>query len=381
VASLLLAWGCASSPQPTKSPSAAQQGIPRLPDERVEKVRELAPELAAQLRRLEASAVQYAERGQWETAEDLAMLAQLTLVSTLELHARTLRQDQLQRGAAAEEDTATDSEPEEQTRPRDAQQETVSASAETTSASTPSPAPKKDPQPQARPSPEQTEASPEPSSEDGSGAQADSSAASKPVAERLSRLAERLAQLESNSKKDDTGADLALERAQTALIEGDRALAEGLEHRARDLADEASRVLDAFENDERVEAVDGTPERESLVRDARQHLGDALVVRGQMMAVRVDSLVRLRDGSLQVQTAATLNHLRSLVRVYRRIPLLLVSYGDPAESSPDRKQLKTYLADRFQISKKRLHLPENASAHPDMSEGTYLIFKLSDSSS
>ncbi|MEM9071244.1 MAG: hypothetical protein AAGE52_22220 [Myxococcota bacterium] len=324
---LLLAFACTRTPPP-----ASPLPLPRLSDARLQQVRAELPELAERVQRIHQLAEAFSARGDRAAAEELATLAEVTLLSASQLLERTPPPPPVPIAAPepepSEEEAQPETESEEET-PREARR------------------PRR-----ARPEPE-----PEPvATED----------PAVGVRERLATLATRLRTLSASDTEDR----VALDGVQTALIEGDRALAEGLVQRATELADEAERRLSSITG----EQPPSEAEPRTFEDEARRLLGERAIFRGGVVAVRLDSSLRF-DREWRTDDAPLLSHLRSLVRGYRTVRLLLVSVGE-GRGEFRESSLAEHLVERFQIPASRLQRVERPGL--SLPRGTYLVFRPSE---
>ncbi|MFK7991390.1 MAG: hypothetical protein AB8I08_35565 [Sandaracinaceae bacterium] len=300
-----------------------------------------SPELARLVVELRRASEQRAEAGDLAEAARLAHLSDVSLLGALELVARS---------EAAERE--------------------VVVLREVAARPTPvaiEPAPEPEP-PAARRRPLARQPRPttaEPAAQEPAPVPEDPSAA---VRAQLASLADRLSRLESTPTNR-----VGFDSVQNSLIEADRALAEGSFDRASQLAIAAERQLAGLTGEAPPHAV-AAPERGLLV-DARRELGERAIVRGRLVAVQLDPLVRFRDGAWQPRRAGPLTPLRALARRYRDAVLLLVTVGEPSDASfaNQREALSTFLHQRFQVPAQRIVWRAQVGA--SLPQGTYLVLR------
>ncbi|MBX3271382.1 MAG: hypothetical protein KF729_14040 [Sandaracinaceae bacterium] len=346
--------GCASAPRPAPALLPRSGALPALPASRVALVEQRAPELAELFARVHELAEMYARRGELHLARELAHLAQLGLLSAAELahrldasEVRVSAREELDaveaaardREAALEEarrlaEAAEAQRPRRRSRPAAAEDEAAGAGAE--------------------------EASDEPPAEPGEG---------EAVRVQLARLAQRLSAL---SPSDDR--QVVVAAIQNALIAADRALAEDLVARAQEHAAEAARLLANLTGEPAPAAPAGAaPSAEAFVRDARARLGARATVHAGAVALRLDGLVRYRDGRWSAGAAEPLDELGALVRAYRSSALRLVTV-EPASGSPfvaQQDTLRAFLAGHLRVPSSRLAVVERVSFA--LPPGAYLV--------
>lgn len=355
VVAALWATACASSPAVARRQPVTRP-LPEIHRQRLNRVHADAPEVAELVVRIHRLASEYAARGEIATAEELAALARVTLLSTSELLAR-LEIARLQAGSASApviaadiaDQAEPDSEPGGEVTEREARRETrrrrraarradVAMGPEVT--------------------PEVAEAAENGGSDPLDGGDA--------VSGRLAHLASRLSEIEPTEETR-----VVIEGVQTRLIGADRALAEGLFHRAAELATEAEHLLASLTGGSAPApaATDGS----GFLRDMRDRLGSRGGAYGSEVAVQLDTVVRWQDRSWRARAVDTLDGLRALVRGYRSAGLTLVTVGEPTSSAfaQQRDALTSYLARRFQIQADRLRWV--GSVRLPLSRGTYLI--------
>lgn len=330
-ACLLLGCGGATSvapPAPAPPPAA-------LSADRVTRLRERAPELAHHVLRLDALARARAESGDAEAANELASLAEVTLLAASEMIARHDAEV-----AAGLVSGAHD--------PEVPPEEIIAVAPE------PEPA---EPPRRRRRRPTEVEEAPE---------------ETPPPVDQAARVRERLAQLATRLGRLD-GADnrVAVESVQTSLIEADRALAEGLVERAEEFAMEADRALAALTGEP---TATEASESSDLVSDARRRLGARATVRGGEVAIRLDTMLGYENGQWRARDERAADHLRTLVRGYRaaRISLVTVGTATAPEFASERDALVSYLVGRFQIPTSRLTWSGRRSS---LAPGTYLLLQ------
>lgn len=191
------------------------------------------------------------------------------------------------------------------------------------------------------------------------------------VRRRLSRMANEVAEIRTSLPTDQR---VALEGVETALIQADRALSEGLQRRAEELAEQAERLLQGITGENRTPSPESKGgEGEGFFTDARKSLGERAIVRGGVVAVRLDGLVHYRDKAWSTPENSPLDGVRSLVRGYREVGLSLVTVGPASHEafSTQRDALREHLSSRFQISSARVSW--RGSTELRLEPGTYLI--------
>jgi len=197
-----------------------------------------------------------------------------------------------------------------------------------------------------------------------------------PVRQRLSELANELARVRTEIPADKK---VALEGVQSTLIEADRALGEGLIRRAEELASQAELLLRGLEGkpapapEPVVEPEVAAEQGKGFLADARDTLGKRAIVRGGVVAVRLDSLVHFREAEWTIPPSSPLDGVRSLVRSYREVGLGVVTVGSPSqgEFSKHKTELLEQLSVHFRISPGRVSWL--ASTDLRLEPGTYLI--------
>lgn len=339
-----VASGCApKQPPPPAAPvpalAPAPISISPLPPEALARVREGAPAAAGAIERLHALAERAAAEGDAPRARELAELSLITLASV---------------GAALEQPVGPAPASEEEPEP------TAEPAAEAEPGDDDKPARRRGTR--KRRAPVDAEALPMP----GPPTPEDETA---PIRQRLASLAEDLKKARETARPGDR---VALEGVQTTLIEADRALAEGLLERAQGLADEADRLLAGITGEKAV-----APAKESggFFEDAHARLGERAIIRGGVVAVRIDDAVHYRDGSWQGDATSFLEHVRPLVRGYRTATVTLVTVGEPTQKAfvSSRDALARYLAQRFQVDAERIKPRDSTDVR--LAPGTYLLLQ------
>ncbi|HJL03227.1 MAG TPA: hypothetical protein RMH85_21990 [Polyangiaceae bacterium LLY-WYZ-15_(1-7)] len=334
---------CASGPSAEPAHAGEALPLPELSARRLGELRAHAPELAERIVRLHRLAREYAARGEHGAAQELATLAEMTLVSAGQMSARLLEAEATAERAEAEVEAARAAE---------------APAAPPAAAEEPPARARRPARPRRRPTPPPEE-TPEPVEA------VDPSAA---LSARLAALAGALSELEAESAQER----VAVDAVETALIEADRALAEGLVERAGRFADEAERQLAALTGADA--PAPRAASEASLTDDARRRLGARAIVRGSVVAVRLDDVLRF-DRAWEADAASPLGPLRVLVRGYRHVPLFLVTVGEPSHAAfrEERRSLAAYLVERFQIPGERLRWAPDAGA--PLGAGTYLVLR------
>ncbi|MEC7521835.1 MAG: hypothetical protein VYE22_18270 [Myxococcota bacterium] len=318
---------CAAAPR-SETARPAPRLLPEIQRQRLNRVHADAPEVAEAVVRLDRLARDHAARGDHETAQELAALAQLTLLSASEL---------LVRLEAAEAEAARPAEEEE-----------------------PPPEPEPDPEPPPRRRTRVASASPTPPPEPAPTAPTED-APESPLTARLAALAAAIASLEPEGEHR-----VVVEGVQTRLIEADRALAEGTPGHAAELVREAEALLAPITG----EPPPPDAEAHAFARDARARLGERARVQGRSVAVRLDDALRFEERSWRGR-GDTLDDLRGLVRGYRHAAVSLATVGTPGAGFAERDGLTRFLASRFQIPAERLRWRERPPV--SLPAGTWIV--------
>lgn len=315
---MLLVGGVGCARQAVSSPTLVEPYVvPSLQAERLASLEGKAPELAAHIRRLHALGEQRGLEGQRELAQEIATLAEVSLLSA-EL-------------AFAEVDCPEAEEPEAPPAPRD---EAV-----------------RDERPRRRaPATRET-----PVAETNESAPTQANAL---LRERLAEMVAVLGQVEPGPQ---------VEQVRRILLEADRALADGLTERAGELMEEARALLSGTQ-------MRRVSDEEAFHRDARERLGARALRRGSRLLVRLNDLVRFSDGRWNSRNVGVFNDLRALARVYggERLILVHVAEDDDSVFVREEERLVGYLLDRMQLPAQRLRV---AGRQSNGSSGTYLVFR------
>ncbi len=353
----IVATACASAPQPKPAQTKPSYPVPQLSTERLAQVHRESPELADVARRLLASSRAAARRGDEAAASEFGRLAQVTLLAASELIAKS---DAAEAEAERNAEKPKDPESQDDTEQDPSGTSTNAPRAESGGASS-SNATARARRAARRPKDERPDGSTE------------EPAAAAEVRERLALLASGLSALGSSITAKHR---VEVDSIENMLIQGDRMLAEGLIERAAELASEAERKLSALTGKNHKSDAAGSPprSRETFRSDIRRRIGKRAIVRGNIVAVRLDPLMHYRDNTWQTRTSSVLRHMRTLVRGYRSMGLQLVTTGSPsrAEFREKRDELSLHLASRFQIASARLRWASRAPAR--LPDGTYLVF-------
>lgn len=186
---------------------------------------------------------------------------------------------------------------------------------------------------------------------------------------RLSVLASELAQARDRSEPTDR---VAFEGIQTTMIEADRALGEGLVNRAEELTDQAERLLSSQAG---VPSETLSASASGFLSDAQELLSGRAVIRGGVVAVRLDDTLHYKGTGWGTPQAGLLDQVRPLVRGYRSLSMTLVTVGAPSQDAfvSQRDALTTYLANRFQVNRSRMSW--HAESAVPLEPGTYLILR------
>ncbi|MEM6959544.1 MAG: hypothetical protein AAF645_27920, partial [Myxococcota bacterium] len=266
----------------------------------LEVLREETPELASHLEDLHAQALFHRERGDHALAGALSQTVALTALSVRLALERSPEAPVEAPAPSVAEDAPAEAEAEAEPEPPPAAR-----------------APRRRP----RRAPEEP-------------VEADEPEPSAAVRERLASVAQRSAGSASS------------ERATQALLEADRALAEGLTERAVELIDDAERALAGAEPE--------ADESYAFVRDARRRLGRLAVVRGDSVSVPLDSIFSSNEGTWRTNRPALVSELRALARGYRGRTLRLFMRERSGAFADGSDALIDALVERFQIARERI---------------------------
>lgn len=343
----LFALGCASTsapPPPSATPTEAPVTasiieVPPLSPDALATLREQAPDVALDLERLHALARKHAEAGRAEEALELAATAEHLLQSTAAWSTERSAEAALAGGMAPDGTEGEAGAPRTRKKPR---------TIKTTDT----------------PELPMIGAPPVPADE------------TAEVRKRLSRLANDVSDIRGSLLPDQR---VTLDGVQSTLIEADRALSEGLLRRAAELADEAERILQSLKGEgaarvsEPVAPAPAPEQDQGFLGDVRRNLGDRAIVRGGVVAVRLDGLVQYQGNTWSTPETSPLDGVRPLVRGYREVSLALVTVGAPSQDAftSQKRALQEHLSVRFQISSERVTWMKSTSLR--LEPGTYLI--------
>ncbi|MFW6085746.1 MAG: hypothetical protein ACODAG_00965 [Myxococcota bacterium] len=365
MAAVLWALGCGCASQSAgRTPATVPAVVANPSDERLQALRSVSRELANHVVQLHERAREYARLGQTESARELALLARLTTSMALEWQARQEVVD-----AAGREAPAPAPESEADTVPDTPSEQDGASSTDAVASG--------------------RGASGDESAPDHAGPQnpasqnADEDGASTPdtptrkvartqeVADRLATLASGLVEIEPGDVPERR---VQIDRAQSLLIRGHRALGRGQVQEAEKLADEVRQTLIALGAD--IDTGSGDTAAEAIVREARRQLGSGVAGSDERLGVRLEPLVHFRDGSWATLQAETLQRVGDLARQFPAVSFSLVTHGKPESEAfeRERKGLRRHLRRELGLSDERLR--PGGSGSGSWEQGTYLVFEL-----